>query len=324
MADPDTVEGAALARVLRQAGGAEILNILGVRLSGSDLVTLLLAAFRTRAGFLTPADVLRRYAEDRFVAPAPAGFRRLRRAEDLLLSALPDRFELLTLAPVVPLGTHSAVAGVNQNNVLATIRGSEVAADPTNGLALEAAVRRRELLARHGRSAPPVRLATLQRVIRAQRFAGAGRFAHFNLFALVTAGRDTGSLAFERRSCGEQLRILCTALEAAGVQTVEVAITVLEPSAAPIAEAARAALADHPKVVLRDDPDRSGGRGYYTGWCFKIGAVLDGERVELGDGGFVDWTSRLLGNRKERLLVSALSVDRLALLLDPPAPQPEP
>ncbi|MEN3612693.1 hypothetical protein AAH979_24460 [Plantactinospora sp. ZYX-F-223] len=323
MADPDTVEGAALARVLRQAGGAEILNTLGVRLSGSDLVTLLLAAFRTRAGFLTPADVLRRYTEDRFVAPAQAGFRRLRQAEDLLLSAVPDRYELLTLAPVAPLGTHSVVAGVNQNNVLATVRGSEVAADPTNGLALEAAVRRRELLARDGRSAPAVRLATLQRVIRAQRFAGAGRFAHFSLLALVTAGRDTGSLAFERRSCGEQLRILCAALEAAGVETIEIALTVLDPAAAPIAEAARAALADHPTILVRDDPDRSGGRRYYSGWCFKIGAVLDGERVELGDGGFVDWTRRLLGNHKERLLISAVSVDRLALFLDPPAPRSE-
>jgi len=320
MADPDAVEGAALARVLRQAGGAEILSTLGVRLSGSDLVTLLLAAFRTRAGFLTPADVLRRYAEDRFVAPAPAGFRRLRRAEDLLLAAIPDAYELLALAPVTPLGTHSAVAGVNQNNVLATVRGSEVAADPTNGLALEAAVRRRDLLAGHGRSAPVVRLATLQRVIRAQRLAGSGRFAHFSLLALVTAGRDTGSLAFERRYCGEQLSVLCAALEAAGFETIEIASTVLEPSASPIAEAARAALANRPRVRVRDDPDRSGGRGYYSGWCFKVSVLSNGERVEFGDGGFVDWTRRLLGNHKERLLISALSVDRLALALDPTDP----
>lgn len=311
------VEGAALARVLRQAGGAEILSTLGVRLSGSDLVTLLLAAFRTRAGFLTPADVLRRYTEDRFVAPAQAGFHRLRRAEDLLLSAIPDGYEPLALAPVTPLGTHSVVAGVNQNNVLATIRGSEVAADPTNGLALEAAVRRREALTRNGRSAPTVRLAALQRVIRAQRFAGPGRFAHFSLLGLVAAGRDTGSLAFERRYGGEQLTVLCVALEAAGLTAIEIASTVLDPAATPIAEAARAALADRPKVVVRDDPDRPGGRDYYTGWCFKISAEWAGERVEFGDGGFVDWTRRLLGNRKERLLISALSVDRLALALDP-------
>ncbi|MGI5215798.1 hypothetical protein [Plantactinospora sp. CA-290183] len=319
MGDPDRSEGRALARVLRQAGGAEILNTLGVRLSGSELVTLLLAAFRTRAGLVTPADVLRRYTEDRFVAPAQTGARHLRRAEDLLLAGLPEAYELLTLAPVVPLGSHSAVAGVSQNNVLTTVRGSEVAADPTNGLALEAAVRRRELLERDGRSAPPVRLAALQRVIRAQRFSGAGRFAHFGLLALVTAGRDTGGLAFERRYAVEQLDILCAALEGAGAGTVDIALTVLEPAAVPVAEEVRAALAGRPAVVVRDDPDRSGGRGYYTGCCFTIAVVLNGQRVVLGDGGFVDWTRRLLGNGKERLLTTALSVDRLALALDPPA-----
>ena len=34
--------------------------------------------------------------------------------------------------------------------------------------------------------------------------------------------------------------------------------------------------------------------------------------LELGDGGFTDWTAQLLGNRKERLLVSGYGVDRLA------------
>jgi hypothetical protein len=36
--------------------------------------------------------------------------------------------------------------------------------------------------------------------------------------------------------------------------------------------------------------------------------------VEIGDGGFVDWTQRLTGNRKERLLISGVGVDRFATL----------
>lgn len=39
---------------------------------------------------------------------------------------------------------------------------------------------------------------------------------------------------------------------------------------------------------------------YYQGVNFKI-YVKD---VEIGDGGFVDWTRKLLGNKKERLLIS--------------------
>ncbi|MEO3745624.1 hypothetical protein [Plantactinospora sp. B5E13] len=315
MADPDALEGVALARVLRQAGGAEILNTLGVQLSGADLVALLLAAFRTRAGFLSPADVLRRYTEDRFVAPAPVDFRVQRRVEDRLLSAVPDEVELVTLAPVTPLGAHSTVAGVHQNNVLATVRGSEVAADPTTGLALEAAVRRRDRGAGARRGAPPVRLAALQRVIRARRSAGADRFAHANLFALATAGADSGGLGFERRHSVEQLGLLCTALRATGVQSVEVGLTLLDPAAGPVTEAVRSALRDRPDVVLREVPEPVDGPCHHTGWCFRLAVLHDGVRVEVGDGGFVDWTRRLLGRPRERLLVSVLGVDRLSALV---------
>jgi hypothetical protein len=35
-------------------------------------------------------------------------------------------------------------------------------------------------------------------------------------------------------------------------------------------------------------------------------------------GGFVDWTAQLLGNRKERLLISGHGLDRLAILTAQP------
>ena len=101
---------------------------------------------------------------------------------------------MLALAPVVPLGTHSALATVSQHKVLSTIRACEVAADPTNALALEAAGRRRAL----PRTAT-VKLAGIQRVVRAQQFQGAGAPAHFTLFGLVTAGRDEGSYGLSGR-----------------------------------------------------------------------------------------------------------------------------
>jgi hypothetical protein len=39
--------------------------------------------------------------------------------------------------------------------------------------------------------------------------------------------------------------------------------------------------------------------------------VHAGDHGEVGDGGFTDWTARLLGNGKERLLISGYGVDRL-------------
>ncbi|MEV4178439.1 hypothetical protein [Nonomuraea sp. NPDC049709] len=279
-------------RVLRQAGGPETFDVLAGRLPGADLTTLLLEVMRHRSRALSPADVLRRYGHDRFVAPAQVPFRRLRRAEDAVLSALPDEIELLTLAPVAPLGTHSALGPVDQNNVISTIRNSEVAADPTNALALEAALRRRADPTR------PVRLAALQRVVRAQRFEGAASYAHFTLFAVITAGRDTGDLAFERTHAAEHLAVLTAAVRACGGADAEARVTVLDERFERVAA----------ELDATPDPDRPGGRGYYTGLCFKI----YGKGAEVGDGGFVDWTARLLGNRKERLLISALGIDRLS------------
>jgi hypothetical protein len=274
-----------LTRVLRSLGGEEALDRLA-QLPGSDLTTVLLALMRRRASALSGPDVLRQYRSDRFVAPVEVPFDVLRATEDRLLRALPSSFSVVGLAPVMPLGTCSAVAEMDQNNVLSTIRGTEVMADPTNGLALEAAVRRQT-------AADDVRLAAVQRVVRAQLFEGAGRFAHFTLFAAVSAGRDRGSLAFERQHFLEHLAFL---REACG--DIEVRVTVLDPRF----EALRG--------DLPADPSRT--TGYYQGLCFKV--FRDG--VEIGDGGFVDWTQRLLGNRKERLLISGVGVDRLAMELD--------
>jgi hypothetical protein len=312
-------DGTPLGGVLRKTGGPGILDLLGRRLGGAELTTLLLEVFRLRAARLTPADVLRRYLDDRFTAPADVPFRSLRRAEDLLLSALPRDFEPLTLSPVAPLGTHSVVGTVAQTKVVSTVRGSEVAADATNGLALEAAARRRVALERDragsgvgGWSAEPVRLAAIQRVVRGQQFAGPARFAHFSLLALVTAGRDTGDLAFERQHATEHLLLLTDALRRAGASHVRIRLTLLDPRFAPVAEAVREAVRD---AEVLDDPERAAGRGYYTGLCFKVLASCADEPVEFGDGGFVTWTQKLLGNRKERLITSGIGIDRVAVAL---------
>ncbi|NEE04299.1 hypothetical protein [Phytoactinopolyspora halotolerans] len=63
-----------------------------------------------------------------------------------------------------------------------------------------------------------------------------------------------------------------------------------------------------------EDPERRGGRGYYAGLCFKVYGSRDGRRYELSDGGVVDWTQQLLQNRKERLTISGIGVERLLAL----------
>ncbi len=136
------VAPAVLDRVLPGIGGMATVERLAA-LSGSDFTSVMLEVARRRAARETPASVQRRYARDRFSRPGRTPWRSIRRAEDALLAALPGDVELLTLAPLVPLGTHSVLDTVSQHMVLTTIRACEVAADPTSALALEAAARRR-------------------------------------------------------------------------------------------------------------------------------------------------------------------------------------
>ena len=308
----DAPTNPALQRVLRRVGAPELVDLLSDGMPGADLTTLLLEVFRRRAEQLSPAQVMRRYGSDRFVAPAPISFTALRRAEDALLSELPDGFEVLVLAPVLPLAAHSAVATVDPRKVVATVRGSEVAADPTNALALEASLRRSRTLAADPRSREPVRLAATQRVVRAQHFDGPGMLAHFQLFGLVTAGRDTGNRSFEHQQLPEHLRFAVRALAAAGAQHTQIRLTCLEDAARPVIDHVLDDLAGLPGVNAFEDPHRTSGRGYYTGLCFKIYADVAGRQLEIGDGGFVDWSQLLTGNRKERLLISGFGIDRLA------------
>ena len=307
----------ALDRIIAAAGGTALLKVLADELSGADLTTLLLEVFRRRAERLSPADIMRRYRTDRFVAPAEVNTTALRRAEEAMLGALTPGFDVLTLAPVLPLGAHTAAAGVDPRNVVATVRGSEVAADPTNGLALEAAVRRADLLRLNPRSAEPVKLAASQRVTRAQLFGGPVSFAHFQLLGMVTAGRDTGGHEFETRQLAEHVRFAAAGVGALGLEQVTVAVTCLDEPAHQVMAALTAELAGLPGIDLKEAPERESGRAYYRGLCFKVFARSGRgqDLLEFGDGGFVDWTARLLGNRKERLLISGYGLDRLAMLI---------
>lgn len=235
--------------------GGEAADVLAA-LPGADLTTVQLEVARRRAARLSGPDVLRRHRADRFVAPSPLPAGPLRRVEDTLLAAA-SGFDPVTLSPLTPLGTHSAVTGLAQHRVVPTGRGTEVAADPTTGLALEAAVRRT--------GPDPVRLAAVQRVVRAQQ-AGAGLFSLFSLFGAVTAGRDTGNLGFEREHAAEHARLPAAGCRALGASEVSLGVTVLDPRFG--------GLLDDAGVPVHPFPDREGGPGgYYEGLCFKVYAT---------------------------------------------------
>jgi hypothetical protein len=251
--------------------------------------------------------VARRYRNDRFVRPAGTSWNELREAEDLLAGHLPAGFELLTPSPVVPLGTHSALGPVSQDKVLTTLRPLEVAADPTNALALECAVRRQ------AQPDQTVRLAAFQRVVRAQQLSP-GNVAHFSLLGLVTAGRDDGGgRRFQRQAVAAHVGAVAAALAEASGARVQLALTPLSPAGESVAAVVPGDLTASPVEVITDS-GRQAGRAYYRELCFKINILSDGAWAEVGDGGFTDWTAQLTANSRERLLITGIGIDRLVSL----------
>ena len=55
------------------------------------------------------------------------------------------------------------------------------------------------------------------------------------------------------------------------------------------------------------------GNHYYKGINFQIYMEKEGKKLEIGDGGFVDWIQKMTGNKKERCLISGIGLDRLLL-----------
>ncbi|QNE23021.1 hypothetical protein F1D05_19765 [Kribbella qitaiheensis] len=240
---------------------------------------------------------MQRWREDRFVRPTTVDPRQLVKTQAMLWDRLPDRFAGVELSPLAPLGTCSAIATVDQNKVVTTNRGTEVASDPTNELAIEAAVRRKAGAAR-------VDLAACQRVVRAQAVDAPGMFAHFQLFALVSSTRDTGSGRAEAEMLLDHLGFWADILG----EQAQLTFTTLAPTAVRerIDDTVRPAL----KVDLMEDPDRMKGSNYYSGTALGIAQA----GAEVGDGGFTRWTADLLGDAKERCLISCISTERLTAI----------
>ena len=50
--------------------------------------------------------------------------------------------------------------------------------------------------------------------------------------------------------------------------------------------------------------------GYYTNFCFKITAKNKNKiKFPLVDGGFTDWTQKLISSKKERFLASGFGTE---------------
>lgn len=276
-----------------------LLHKLAEELTPSDLQSLLLEVARRRSSQRTPSTIVRDFTESRFFAPAASSVTQLLEWDNLAAEIAQGRFELLELSPTAPLGTCAAVAKVGQDWSIATVRKGEVISDPTNILAIEAAVRRKT-------SRADLHLGASTRVVRPQNYGVPGMLAHFRLFALVSAGRDRGGSAFESEALLRQLNFYCDAIGRFIPQsTLRLAMT-----GEPLLALARD-FAERRGLQFAEE-ERAAVASYYAGFCFHIYAERpDGRWRQLVDGGLVDWGARLAGDAKERTLISGAGVEGL-------------
>jgi hypothetical protein len=270
------------ARLERKAGLPGLLEGLVTRLGGADLNSLLLEVFRRKAARISPAELLMQYQGNRLVQPSALDMIGLLELELQVLRLLRERgFVPVELSPAAALGSCSVVATVDQRKVISALRNTEIVADATNALALHIAA--------------------------SVRASGGDR-------GEVSSGLDTGNHVFECDKLLEQLRVLFELLR--GEMGLRALRLVLKRRGG---YDERSPLIDRVyEHLVRELPgeeiareDAPADNAYYKGIQFKIYA-LAGERVwEIADGGFVDWTQQLLGNRKERLLISGFGLEWL-------------
>lgn len=300
-------------RVLRELGDPDILQKL-VTLPQSDVNSLLLELSKLQTESWSPADILKKYGSNRFSKHSdinPAVYRRFE--AELLTAAEEQGISGVLLSPVAPLGSCSVFGCVDQNNVVSASRGTEVLSDPTNMLAIIIAekIKKGEL-----ENQNPVHYCTTCRVTRGAAVTGKRSFAHFGIFCMVSAGKDQGPYICEKEMLVKQLSfyeaLFHTEFDAklSAVLRKRSGYSDNDGFFSRMSELVRAELPDVPITI--DDAHMD--NAYYKGINYKIYMHIGDETIEIGDGGFVDWTQKLLANKKERCLISGIGLDRLLLL----------
>ncbi len=303
-------------RIIRKAGIPELTEVLASKLTLSELQSLLLHIYHQRTSRLGAADLLRQYRNNRFVRVAQANPEVVAELDTLAYNLLPPGFEPVELSPVAPLGSSSVLGPVHQNNVVTTIRNTEVLSDPTNVMAMECALRRKA-----NNAAKEVKLCCSQRLLRAQVFSGPVSFPHFRILSLCSAGRDSGSCTFEITSMVEHIDYYLRLLAAAagiGYKTKAVRVLLIafsERMLQVIDGGIREEISKiHSELLIETELKPVGEGGYYSGMRFNLFATTDeGEELFLVDGGPTDWTQKLLQNKKERLMTSGMGTERFVL-----------
>jgi hypothetical protein len=290
--------------IAEKKGYTNLLNQLA-DLPGSSLNSLLLELFRIRAGQLKPAGLLNEFEKNRFVAPSsvdPIAFRQLE-IRCLELAKARD-FTPITLSPLTVFGTCASVGFVDQNNVLTALRGTEVVSDATNVFALLMAT---EFKKRNNRSM--IKFATTHRHVRTQSLTNPAFTAHFSIFCMATGGMDTGNFSFELEQLSDHINAHYSVLTNEFDKDKLLLRIYLKQDKTTFEDKLKEMLESFNQQVPIKIEKQSDVGDYYKMVRFRFFLQHKGNEINLSDGGFVDWTQKLIPNKKHRLIISGIGIE---------------
>lgn len=184
---PKNQEEKMLQSISEELGVPNLLEVLSTA-PQHRLQSILIHAFKNRVKAKKPAQLLQEYeARQEFLGVSSLTQVDLYKFALACHEATQGMFENVQTSPIAPLGLNAVLSKVSQNNILSSIRGSEVVGDLTSQLSLECSLRRKRNIAR--KDEKDVHISTSGRVLRLQPFdKSKGYMQHFNLFALCSGG----------------------------------------------------------------------------------------------------------------------------------------
>ncbi|RPD41687.1 hypothetical protein [Chitinophaga barathri] len=300
-------------RIIEKCKGKNIVDALA-EMPGADFNSLLLEVFNRRSAALTAPGLLSLYKQNRFVKPSDMDAVALTEIQLAALRVLEGvHFKAMILSPVAQLGSCSVLGTVNQEKVMSATRGAEVLADATNALALHIAEHKQQGFT------SDMDLCTVQRHIRTQPPLSKAFTPHFTIACLVSAGTDSGGYRFECESMYKHTLAWQALLkEVYGIGEMHLRFKRREgyTDGQGLVETITRYLTERLPGLQVEAIEDNMENNYYSGLQFKVVIRVKEQEWEIADGGFTTWTQQLLGNRKERLLISGFGLELLKRVME--------
>lgn len=162
---------------------------------------------------------------------------------------------------------------------------------------------------------------SISRVLRTQSYSNPNLTPHFTVLSLVSCGRDIGDFSFEKEELLKHIslsRIACK--EIFGLNNIYVEVIPCkeydEESSLITSVTSYIASKQADVEIQITEPDIE--NNYYYGFRIKIKAEIKTTVYEIGDGGMLDWTQKLLSNKMERMMITGIGFQMLHQLTQTP------